>query len=140
VGSVLVSSAERIAAARIWRKRYGGGMRQAGILAAAGIYALDHNVERLADDHARAQRLAFALAEAVDGVVAPEHVETNIVVLELAVTDWTAAALAAAAAAHGVRLSALGPTFARLVTHLDVDDDGIAHAADVLTGLLRSSP
>jgi threonine aldolase len=140
VGSVLVSSAERIAAARIWRKRYGGGMRQAGILAAAGIYALDHNVERLADDHARAQRLAFALAEAVDGVVQPEHVETNIIVLDLAVTDWTAAALAAAAGEHGVRISALGPTFARLVTHLDVDDDGITLAADVLTRLLRSGP
>jgi threonine aldolase len=140
VGSVLVSSAERIAAARIWRKRYGGGMRQAGILAAAGIYALDHNVERLADDHARAQRLAFALAEAVDGVVQPEHVETNIIVLDLAVTDWTAAALAAAAGEHGVRISALGPTFARLVTHLDVDDDGVTLAADVLTRLLRSGP
>jgi len=140
VGSVLVSSAERIAAARIWRKRYGGGMRQAGILAAAGIYALDHNVERLADDHARAQRLAFAIAEAVDGVVEPEHVETNIIALDLAVTDWTAAALAAAAGEHGVRISALGPAFARLVTHLDVVDDDITHAADVLTRLLRSSP
>ena len=140
VGSVLVSSAERIAAARIWRKRYGGGMRQAGILAAAGIYALDHNVERLADDHARAQRLAFAIAETVDGVVEPEHVETNIIALDLAVTDWTAAALAAAAGEHGVRISALGPAFARLVTHLDVVDDDITHAADVLTRLLRSSP
>jgi threonine aldolase len=140
VGSVLVSSAERIASARIWRKRYGAGMRQVGILAAAGMYALDHNIDRLADDHARAQRLAFAIAEAVDGVVEAEHVETNIVVLDLAATPWTAAALAAAAGEHGVRISALGPTFARLVTHLDVDDDGITHATDVLTRLLRSSP
>jgi threonine aldolase len=140
VGSVLVSSAERIASARIWRKRYGAGMRQAGILAAAGLYALDHNIERLADDHARAQRLAFAIAEALDGVVEAEHVETNIVVLDLAATSWTAAALAAAAGEHGVRISALGPTFARLVTHLDVDDDGITHATDVLTRLLRSAP
>ena len=84
VGSVLVGSADRMAAARIWRKRYGAGMRQVGILAAAGLHALDHHVDRLADDHARAQRLAFALAEAVDGVVEPEHVETNIVVLDLA--------------------------------------------------------
>ena len=140
VGSVLVSSTERIASARIWRKRYGAGMRQAGILAAAGLYALDHNIERLADDHVRAQRLAFALAEAVDGIVAPEHVETNIVVLDLAPTEWTASALAAAAGEHGVRISALGPNFARLVTHLDVDDDAITVAADVLTRLLRSSP
>ena len=140
VGSVLVSSTERIASARIWRKRYGAGMRQAGILAAAGLYALDHNIERLADDHVRAQRLAFDLAEAVDGIVVPEHVETNIVVLDLAPSEWTAAALAVAAGERGVRISALGPNFARLVTHLDVDDDAITVAADVLTRLLRSSP
>jgi threonine aldolase len=115
-------------------------MRQVGILAAAGLYALDHHVERLAEDHARAQRLAFAIAEAVDDVVVPEHVETNIVVLELAPTSWTAAALAAAAREEGVLISALGPTFARLITHLDVDDDAITTAADVLTRLLRSTP
>jgi len=140
VGSVLASTAERIASARVWRKRYGAGMRQVGILAAAGLFALDHNVERLADDHARAQRLAFALAEAVDGVVVPEHVETNIVVLDLSSTPWTAAALAAAARVEGVLVSDLGPTFARLVTHLDVDDDAVAQAAEVLTGLLRTTP
>ena len=140
VGSVLASTAERIASARVWRKRYGAGMRQVGILAAAGLFALDHNVERLADDHARAQRLAFALAEAVDGVVVPEHVETNIVVLDLSSTPWTAAALAAAARVGGVLVSDLGPTFARLITHLDVDDDAVAQAAEVLTGLLRTTP
>ena len=140
VGSVLASTAERIASARVWRKRYGAGMRQVGILAAAGLFALDHNVERLADDHARAQRLAFALAEAVDGVVVPEHVETNIVVLDLSSTPWTAAALAAAARVEGVLVSDLGPTFARLITHLDVDDDAVAQAAEVLTGLLRTTP
>ena len=140
IGSVLASSAERIASARVWRKRYGAGMRQVGILAAAGLYALDHHVERLAEDHARAQRLAFAIAESVDDVVVPEHVETNIVVLDLAPTSWTAAALAAAAREDGVLISALGPTFARLVTHLDVDDDGLDHAASVLTHLLRATP
>ncbi len=140
VGSVLASSAERIASARVWRKRYGAGMRQAGILAAAGLHALDHHVERLAEDHARAQRLAFVIAEAVDDVVVPEHVETNIVVLDLAPTSWTAAALAAAAREEGVLISALGPTFARLVTHLDVDDEGLDHASDVLNRLLRSAP
>ena len=115
-------------------------MRQVGILAAGGLHALDHHVDRLADDHARAQRLAFAIAEAVDDVVVPEHVETNIVVLDLAPTAWTAADLAAAARERGVLISALGPTFARLVTHLDVDDDGVTTAADVLTTLLRSTP
>lgn len=138
VGSVLVGSADRMAAARIWRKRYGAGMRQVGILAAAGLHALDHHVDRLAADHARAQHLAFALAEAVDGVVEPEHVETNIVVLDLAPTSWSASALAAAAREQGVLISALGPTFARLVTHLDVDDEGLAHASSVLAGLLRT--
>jgi threonine aldolase len=138
VGSVLASSAERVARARVWRKRYGAGMRQIGILAAAGLHALDHHVTRLADDHARAQRLAFALAEAVDDVVEPEHVETNIVVLDLRPTSWTAADLAAAAREEGVLVSALGPTFARLVTHLDVDDEGLEHASGVLTRLLRS--
>ena len=77
VGSVLVSSADRIAEARVWRKRYGAGMRQAGILAAAGRYALAHHIERLADDHARAARLAEALGG--DAGSAP----TNIVVLHV---------------------------------------------------------
>jgi len=128
VGSVLVSSAERIAEARVWRKRYGGGMRQAGILAAAGLFALEHNVKRLADDHARARRLAAELGSD------PEQTETNIVVLS--VPD--AAAVAAGAAEQGVLVSALGPKFLRLVTHLDVDDDGIARAIEVLGPLVRT--
>ncbi|MGH8960771.1 MAG: threonine aldolase family protein [Jatrophihabitantaceae bacterium] len=124
VGSVLVSSAERIAEARVWRKRYGAGMRQAGIIAAAGRYALAHHLERLADDHARAARLAQALG---GGPVA-----TNIVVLDVA----DAAVVASKAAEQGVRVSALGPRFLRLVTHLDVDDDGIDHAIKVLAPLV----
>jgi threonine aldolase len=88
VGSVLVSTAARIAEARVWRKRYGAGMRQVGILAAAGLYALERNVERLADDHDRAKRIAEALGND------PAGVDTNIVVLH--VPD--AAAVAAAAA------------------------------------------
>jgi threonine aldolase len=123
VGSVLASSAERIAEARVWRKRYGAGMRQVGILAAAGRYALAHHVDRLADDHARAARLAAAF-----GVDAP----TNIVVVH--VDD--AATVAAKARDEGVLVSALGPRFLRLVTHLDVDDDGITRAIDVLAPLV----
>ena len=84
VGSVLVGSAERIAAARVWRKRYGGGMRQVGILAAAGRYALDRQLDRLADDHARARRLAEAVAGVRPELVDTGAVETNIVVLDLA--------------------------------------------------------
>src|ERR687884_526360 len=92
VGSVLVSSAERIAAARVWRKRYGGGMRQVGVLAAAGRYALDNHVARLADDHARARRLAEAVADVRPELVDLDTVETNIVVLDLGRVDDLAAA------------------------------------------------
>ena len=127
VGSVLVSSAERIAEARVWRKRYGGGMRQVGILAAAGRYALAHNLARLADDHARARRLAAALG------ADPATVETNIVVLDVP----AAGAVAAKAREEGVLVSALGPRMLRLVTHLDIDDDGIDRAIDVLAPLVR---
>jgi threonine aldolase len=126
VGSVLVSSAERIAEARVWRKRYGAGMRQAGILAAAGRYALAHNIERLADDHARAVRLAEALG------AEPGSSPTNIVVLH--VDD--AATVAAKAREEDVFVSALGPRFLRLVTHLDIDDAGVKRAIEVLAPLV----
>jgi threonine aldolase len=90
VGSVLVGSAERMAEARVWRKRYGAGMRQVGILAAAGLHALEHHVERLADDHARAARFAAACAEAAPASVDPATVETNIVVLDVGAVGWGA--------------------------------------------------
>jgi threonine aldolase len=127
VGSVLVSSAARIAQARVWRKRYGAGMRQVGILAAAGLYALEHNLARLADDHARARRLASALG------ADPDLVPTNIVVLD--VDD--APIVAGKARDEGVFVSALGPRFLRLVTHLDVDDDDVDRAIDVLRPLIQ---
>jgi threonine aldolase len=126
VGSVLVSSADRVAEARVWRKRYGAGMRQAGILAAAARFALAHHIERLADDHARAKRVAEALGGD------PGEVDTNIVVVD--VPD--AAIVAGKARAEGVLVSALGPRFLRLVTHLDVDDAAIDRAIDVLRPLV----
>src|SRR5205823_10859111 len=110
VGSVLVSSAERIAEARVWRKRHGAGMRQVGILAAAGRYALAHNIARLADDHRRARLLASALGRD------PDLVDTNIVLLD--VPD--AAAVAGKARVENVLVSAIGPRLLRLITHLDV--------------------
>jgi threonine aldolase len=128
IGSVLVASTQRIAEARVWRKRYGAGMRQVGILAAAGRYALAHNVERLADDHEHARRLAGALG------ADPQTVHTNIVVLD--VPD--AAAVAAAARQQDVLVSALGPRFLRLVTHLDVDDDATDYAIKVLVPLITA--
>ncbi len=136
VGSVLVSSAERVAAARVWRKRYGGGMRQVGVLAAAARYALDHQLERLADDHARARRLAIAVAEVRPELVDVDAVETNIVVLDPTATGRTAPDVAAAAREHGVVLSVLGPRTLRLVTHLGIDDDACEHAAQVLAKVL----
>ncbi len=126
VGSVLVGSAERIATARLWRKRLGGGMRQVGVLAAACLYALDHHLPRLGEDHEHARLLAAKLG------VDPASVETNMVVLD----DVNAPVLAEAAKAQGVLVSQVSPTRVRLVTHLDVDEAGIDRAAAVLTELL----
>ncbi|WP_091038865.1 GntG family PLP-dependent aldolase [Glycomyces harbinensis] len=131
VGSLLITDAERAARARIIRKRLGGGMRQAGFLAAAGRYALAHHVERLAEDHARARHLAGSLEPF--GLCDASQVETNIVLLR----HPEIAKLAAAAAEQGVRVSVLGPDWGRMLTHLDVDDAGIEHAVKVLGDLVR---
>jgi len=138
IGSLVVASAALVAEARVLRRRLGGGMRQAGVLAAAGRYALRHNVDRLAEDHARAARLAHALAEVAPHVVDPRLVETNIVPLDLTGTGSDATGLAQRAAAEGVLLSVVGSHRARLVTHLDVDDAGVDRAADVVRRLLSA--
>jgi threonine aldolase len=135
VGSLLASTAERVAEARIWRKRLGGGMRQVGILAAAGLYALEHHVDRLADDHRRARRLADLLAEAAPGSVDPATVETNIVV----VATEQAPGVVAACREQGVLLSLLDRRHLRAVTHLDAGDDDVERAASVLGSLLPRS-
>jgi threonine aldolase len=134
VGSLIIGSAAKIAEARVIRKRLGGGMRQVGILAAAGLYALDHNIARLAEDHARARRLAEALSSY--GVVDPERIRTNLVPLDLSKTSLTAPELAAKAADQGVLLAPMLPHLARLVTHLDVDDEGLDQAIAVLSSIL----
>jgi threonine aldolase len=126
VGSLVVGSASAIADARVWRKRLGGGMRQVGILAAAGQYALDHHLERLAEDHEHARLLADACG------VDPSSVDTNIVVVD--VPD--APAVVAAARDHDVLVSAVGPRALRLVTHLDVKRDEVDIAAGVLAKVL----
>ena len=128
-------AAERSTGPGSIRKRMGGGMRQVGILAAAGLYALDHHIDRLADDHARARRLAEALAPF--GVVDAARVRTNLVLLDLSKQPFDAPTFAAAAAAEGVLVSTMGPQLGRLVTHLDVDDDGIDQAIDVMTAILK---
>ena len=134
VGSLVVSTRERIERARVLRKRLGGGMRQVGILAAAGDHALTHHIGRLADDHVRARRLAGALAPY--GIVDAGRVVTNIVPLDFTKSTVDAPTLGAAARERGVLMSVLGPRVGRLVTHLDVDDAGIDRAIEVLTDLL----
>lgn len=130
VGSVLASSRERLVHCRRLRKMYGGGMRQVGILAAAGLYALDHHRARLVEDHRRARTLADGLRR--DGMSITEP-QTNIVMIHGA---FDAAAIAQAAKRQGVLLSAFGPSTLRLVTHLDVGDQDIARAIDVVKPLL----
>jgi threonine aldolase len=137
VGSLVVSSRERIERARVLRKRMGGGMRQVGILAAAGDYALTHHIERLAEDHVRARRLAEALAPF--GLVDAGRVVTNIVPLDFTKSAVDAPTLGAAARERGVLISVLGPRVGRLLTHLDVDDAGIDRAIEVLSGLLSAA-
>ena len=139
VGSLMISTKERVATARVWRKRYGAGMRQIGILAAAGHFALDKNVARLSEDHARAKKLAVACNSVVASAVNPAEIETNIVGLDLTGATWTAAEFAGKAREEEVWVSALGPKYVRLVTHLDVDDQGIERAVEVLQRLLKSA-
>src|SRR5690348_13171419 len=137
VGSLVVGSAERIAEARVIRKRMGGGMRQVGILAAAGDHALTHHLPRLAEDHERARRLAEALAPY--GVVDPAQVRTNLVPVDLTKSPLDAPTFAARAAEQNVHLAAMLPHLARLVVHLDIDDEALDRATTVLTGILAAS-
>ncbi len=131
VGACLVGSEETIAEAWRYKQMYGGSMRQAGIVAAGALYALDHNVERLVEDHENARFLAEALA-AIDGVeIEPEKVESNLVFFEVADGDALVAALAQA----GVEMSNEGRRV-RAVTHLDVDRAGVQRAAAAVAAAL----
>ena len=132
IGSVMLSTKERVAEARIWRKRYGAGMRQVGIIAAAAIFALDNNIDRLADDHARAKKIAVALAAVDASLVDPAKVVTNIVGLDLSSLGITASELSARCKEAGLWISALGPHYARLVTHLDFVDAQCDEAISIL--------
>jgi threonine aldolase len=131
VGSVLCGSADRMRQARVVRKRMGGGMRQAGVLAAAGLYALEHNVARIAEDHRRARRLAEALAEHPAFEIDPDTVQTNILVVTLRDASATERVLERLRE-KGLLAGAMGPGRVRFVTHLDVDDEGLDRAIDVL--------
>jgi threonine aldolase len=134
VGACLAGSRELIAQAWRWKQMMGGAMRQSGIVAAAGLHALDHHVDRLADDHARARRLAEGLAALPGVTIDAATVETNIVIF--GVPD--APAFCAALEQEGVGMLPVGPARVRAVTHLDVDDAGIDRALDAAAGALRA--
>ncbi|MDH5421510.1 MAG: low-specificity L-threonine aldolase [Acidimicrobiia bacterium] len=130
VGSVLVGTASLIAEARRWRKMLGGGMRQAGIIAAAGIYALDHHIDRLAEDHANAQLLAKLLGN-VPGVTVKGH-DTNMVFVDFGVADYRA--FAARLKGHGI-VALTGRSSSRLVTHLGVTSADVERFVEVVSDL-----
>jgi threonine aldolase len=139
MGAVLAGSRAFVDEAWRWKQRLGGAMRQAGIVAAAGLYALDHHVERLADDHANARRFAEA-ATAVEGVTTPYGaVDTNIVFLDVSATGVAAPDLSAALEARGINVGAMGQSLLRAVTHLDVDaamvDEAASAFAEVVTAM-----
>src|SRR3954452_4538646 len=133
VGACLAGSAELIEEAWRFKQMMGGALRQAGIVAAAGLYALDHNVERLAEDHDNARALAVGLAELPGARIDASLVETNIVIFEV---DDPPAVLAALAA-DGVEMTQMGPGRIRAVTHMDVDRAGVETALDALGRALR---
>jgi len=137
VGSLMIASKERVAKARQWRKRYGGGMRQAGILAAAGHYALDNNLPLLKVDHVRAKSIASAVAAVAPKVIDPATVDTNIVGLELVTLKISASELSNQLKEKGILAGALGPKYLRLVTHLDLTDGDIEVVNQILPQLLQ---
>jgi len=132
VGSMLVGSAELMDRARLFRKALGGGMRQAGVLAAAGLIALEQGPKRLHEDHANARLLAVALANLEGVEIDLDAVETNIVIFRLA-GERSAAELTARLKARGILMSAVGPSAVRMVTHLDVSRGDCITAAEALT-------
>jgi threonine aldolase len=138
VGSVLAGSKDFIGEARRCKHLFGGAMRQAGIIAAGGVYALKHNVERLAEDHANARLLAKGLA-AIDGIaIRPEEVETNVVFFELtSAVRMTPDELVERLGKDGVRMGAVGRTRIRAVTHLDISQKDIEKTIEIARKVLK---
>ena len=135
-GSVLVGSVEQVGKARRARKLFGGALRQAGVIAGAAIYALEHHVDRLAEDHANARLFADRTAE-LDAIrVRPDEVETNIVFFEVGPAWGTAADLSRGLSAAGVRINPVGRQRLRAVTHLDVTRDDVLAAAEAIAGVV----
>lgn len=138
-GSVLAGSAEFIAACHRHRRMLGGAMRQVGIFAAAGLYALDHHLDRLADDHAHARLIAERLAQLPRVLLDAASVRTNIVMFRLREPGPDAATVVARAAEAGVLVVPFGPRMVRAVTHLDVSRDDCARGADALARAIEAA-
>ena len=138
VGGVLAGSLEFIDRAWRFKHQFGGAMRQSGIIAAAGVYALDKHVDRLADDHTNARRFAEALAQIPDIGIDADQVETNMVYFEVRESGLDAAEVANRLLERGVRIGAVDRYQMRAVTHLDVDRAGVEEAAKVLSEVVGS--
>jgi len=137
MGSILVGSTEAIHRARRIRKMMGGALRQAGIIAGGAIYALENNVERMADDHANARTFAEAIAK-IDGInIDLEGVESNLVFFDVNPEVGDASQLSAALREQGVRIGAMGPQTLRACTHLDVDEAGVVQAAATVANCIK---
>jgi threonine aldolase len=137
VGSVLLGEATMIARARRARKLFGGGMRQAGIIAAGGLYALQNNIERLADDHRRARALGERLAQ-IPGLAVDQHkLQTNMVFADTRGLGLMADRVVELLSEHGVRAVNNAPWSVRFVTHLDVDDADVAEAGELVATTLE---
>ena len=137
IGSLVAGSKSFIDRVHRFRKMFGGGMRQAGIIAAAGIHALDHHIERLKDDHQNARRLAVGLKEFKGVSIDPKHVETNIVIFDVSNTGMTGAQVSEAMKKEGVLIHAFSRTQIRLVTHLDITSEDIETALKAFEKILR---
>ena len=132
MGSALCGPRDKITFARRRRKMLGGGMRRIGSLAAAAIYALDHHIERLAEDHAKAQIIAAGIRSNDKLALLTDQVDTNIVIFTIHKELGTAAEFAERLLAQGIRVGVAGPWRIRAVAHLDVTHDDCAEVADVL--------
>jgi threonine aldolase len=139
VGSVIAGSKAEMEQAIRFRRIFGGAMRQAGILAAAGLYALEHNFDRLAEDHANARLIAERICDIPGVKLDLTTVQTNIIILHLAAGSRDAAEIAGQARQEGVLLSVFGPGKLRAVTHLDVSRNDCVRAADILARVLRAA-
>ena len=139
VGSALAGPRDVIAQARRQRKVFGGGMRQVGIIAAGALYALEHHIPRLADDHAHAQILAQTVRDTDGLTLQPETVDTNIVIFQVDPAVGTAEELAAALEQAGVLVLPFGPAQIRAVTHLDVSENDVRQAGRILQQIVRQT-